>query len=83
MNIVTQLSETLWLAQRGDGFWLWDDSRQMNLSVRAKTKEDAILEALRYYQDRYNKSEAKRRETDAALESFRSTIADINERHES
>lgn len=49
---VTDLSDTLHLADCHDGFWLYDDTRGMNLSMKAKTKDDAFVEALTYYQKR-------------------------------
>lgn len=47
-----QLTETLSLVERQDGFWLYDKTRGMNLSMRAKTPQDAFVEALEYYQRR-------------------------------
>ena len=47
-----ELSETLTLAECSDGFWLYDEARGMNLSMRAKTSTDALVEALMYYQQR-------------------------------
>ena len=54
---VTDLSETLHMAEYHDGFWLYDDTRGMNLSMRAKTKDDAFVKALSYYQARLKKYE--------------------------
>lgn len=54
---VTDLSETLHLAECHDGFWLYDDTRGFNLAMRAKTKDDAFVEALSYYQERLKKYE--------------------------
>ena len=47
-----KLSETLDLSEQTDGFWLWDETRDMNISMRAKTSTDAFVEALGYYQER-------------------------------
>jgi hypothetical protein len=49
---ITNLSDTLHMADCHDGFWLYDDTRGMNLSMRAKTTEEAFVEALTYYQKR-------------------------------
>ena len=60
---VTKLSETLTLCEytspkSGDfGFWLYDKTRSMNLSMRAKTSTDAFVEALTYYQRRLSEME--------------------------
>jgi hypothetical protein len=43
---------TLNLSEQTDGYWLWDTTRNMNLSMRAKTPEAAFIEALMYYQTR-------------------------------
>ena len=62
-NNVWKLSDTLslceytappdWHYQTGNyGFWLYDETRGMNLSMRAKTAEDAYLETIQYYQKR-------------------------------
>lgn len=61
-NIV-KLSETLTLCEYTNprngsfGFWLYDKTRGMNLSMREKTAEDAFVEALTYYQERLSKVE--------------------------
>ena len=36
------------------GFWLYDKTQGMNLSMRAKTERDAFVTALHYYQRRLN-----------------------------
>lgn len=41
------------------GFWLYDKTRGMNLSMRAKTAEAAFVEALTYYQERLLKVEGE------------------------
>jgi hypothetical protein len=52
------LSDTLSLSDCHDGFWLYDDSRKMNLAMRANTREDALLDGLKYYQQRLATAEA-------------------------
>jgi len=44
------LSGTLRLSECTDGFWLYDETRGMNLSMRAKTPQDAFVECITYYQ---------------------------------
>lgn len=53
----TELSPTLVLSECTDGFWLYDKTRGMNLSMRAKTPTDAFVEALTYYQRRLSELE--------------------------
>ena len=48
----TKLTDTLTLSECHDGFWLYDKTRGMNLSMRAKTPTDAFVKALTYYQRR-------------------------------
>ena len=48
----TDLSDTLHMSEGHDGVWLYDGTRGMNLSMRAKTTEEAFVEALTYYQKR-------------------------------
>jgi len=45
-----QLTDSLDLVECSDGFWLYDRTQGMNLSIRAKTPQDAFVEALTYYQ---------------------------------
>lgn len=47
-----EFDSTLSLTLCHNGWWLYDETRSMNLSMRAKTKEDAFFEALKYYQER-------------------------------
>ena len=53
-----KLSETLSLCEYQSpksghfGFWLYDETRGMNLSMRAKSSTAAFVEALTYYQER-------------------------------
>lgn len=47
-----KFDDTLSLTECNDGFWLYDSIRGMNLSVRAKTDQAALFEALKYYQKR-------------------------------
>ena len=69
-NNHVQLTETLGLTERPDGFWLYDKTRGMNLSMRAKTPQDAFVEALSYYQRRLAEVEAKHRELKTKVNAF-------------
>ncbi len=40
-------------------YWLYDTTRGMNLSMRAKTEQAAFIEALMYYQKRLSKVEGE------------------------
>jgi hypothetical protein len=49
---MAKLDETISVTECKDGFWLYDTTRGMNLSMRAPTKDQAFFEALKYYQNR-------------------------------
>jgi len=65
-----QLTETLGLTECPDGFWLYDKTSGMNLSMRAKTPQDAFVEALGYYQRRLAEVETKHRELETKVNAF-------------
>lgn len=46
------LTSKLALTECTDGFWLYDETRGMNLAMRAKTEREAFVQALEYYQNR-------------------------------
>lgn len=52
-----KLSDTLAITECNDGWWLHDKTRGFNLSMRAKSKDAAFLEALEYYQKKLMKVE--------------------------
>ena len=66
----TVLSETLCISECTDGFWLYDKTRGMNLAMRAKTKDDAFVRALEYYQDRLTRVEAEYKLLKSKVDSF-------------
>lgn len=67
---VKKLSGTLDLAECHDGWWLYDHTRGMNLSMRAKTPEDAFVEALTYYQRRLSEVETELRGLKRKVDDF-------------
>ena len=78
---VWKLSETLtlcefkapenWHYQAGNyGFWLYDKTQGVNLSMRAKTAEAAFVEALTYYQKRLLKVELELKDISKKVEVF-------------
>lgn len=66
----TILSDTLELSECKDGFWLYDTTRGMNLSMRAKTKDDAFVEALTYYQRRLKEVETELHSLKTKVDAF-------------
>ena len=73
-----KLTETLTLTECKDGFWLYDDTRGMNLSMRAKTPQDAYIECISYYQKRLMEMEHKYKTLSSTVESFVSTLEESN-----
>ncbi|UNY40466.1 hypothetical protein KLEP7_gp82 [Pseudaeromonas phage vB_PpeM_ KLEP7] len=47
-----KLSPTIEITECKDGWWLWDETRGMNLGMREKTRDEAFISALEYYQQR-------------------------------
>lgn len=73
---VIKLSDTLTLCEftsprNGSfGFWLYDKTRGMNLSMRAKTQTDAFVEALGYYQKRLSSVEKSYADLQSRVDAF-------------
>ena len=87
---VWKLSDTLtlceyiapenWHYQTGNyGFWLYDETQGMNLSMRAKTAEAAFVEALTYYQNRLLEVEKAHKELTKKVDAFVSQFAEPEE----
>lgn len=72
----TELTGTLTLSECTDGFWLYDETRGMNLSMRARTPQDAFVECITYYQRRLAKVEGEHRELSAKVDAFVSQFVD-------
>ncbi|QAY00774.1 hypothetical protein Ecwhy1_500 [Escherichia phage Ecwhy_1] len=66
----TVLSKSLSISQCTDGYWLFDETRGMNLAMRAKTAEAAYLEALEYYQERLTEVEEDYKSLKAKVDHF-------------
>lgn len=43
-------NDTISLHKDHQGYWLYDQTRGMNLAMKAKTEQDAYITALIYYQ---------------------------------
>jgi len=50
-------NDTITLSQGRDGYWLYDETRSMNLSMKAKTEQEAFVETILYYQERLSEIE--------------------------
>jgi hypothetical protein len=49
---IVAVKDSFNLSKGRDGFWLYDETRGMNLSMRALSEISAFMEALEYYQKR-------------------------------
>ena len=67
-------TDTLLLSEGKDGFWLYDKTRSMNLSIRAKTKDDAFIETIEYYQKRLTEVEKHHAVLKSQVETFVSQL---------
>jgi len=70
------LTVSISLSECNDGFWLYDSTRGMNLSMRAKTRDAAFIEALEYYQKRLTKVESDYQEMKDKVDKFVSLFSD-------
>ena len=75
----TVLGAKLTLAECTDGFWLYDDARGMNLSMRADTSTDALVEALEYYQGRLSEVESEYKELLSKVDKFIEQFAESDD----
>lgn len=73
------LTDTLTLSECNDGFWLYDKTRGMNLSMRAKTESAAFIECISYYQKRLAEVETDHRALSEKVESFVSQFVNDDE----
>lgn len=63
-------TDSVTITEYTDGFWLWDATRGMNLSMRSKSPIDACIEALTYYQSLLTQVETKHRELSTRVDAF-------------
>lgn len=73
---IEDLTATISIAECSDGFWLYDSTRGMNLSMRAKTRDSAFIEALEYYQHHLNMVENDYEEMKDKVDKFVSLFSE-------
>lgn len=66
----TKLSATLTLSECTDGFWLYDETRGMNLAMYTKSERAAFVNALSYYQDRLKTIEEAYKSLNEKVDAF-------------
>jgi hypothetical protein len=62
--------------QSKDDFWLYDETRGMNIAMYAKTEREAFIQALTYYQKRLTKVEKDLKDIETKVEKFVSNFID-------
>lgn len=77
--MTAQVKPSFVVVERRDGFWLWDETRGMNLSVRAKTERDAFTDALKYYQNRLQQVETAYKDLQTKVDSFVESVTPEND----
>lgn len=71
-----KLTDNLTLSECKDGYWLYDYTRGMNLSMRAKTQENAFVEAITYYQKRTKEVEYELNKLNKSVNMFINSVSD-------
>jgi hypothetical protein len=71
--------DTFSLTECTDGYWLYDTVVGMNLAMRAKTEQDAYIEALLYYQKRLAKVKTDYNNLDDKVQTFVSQFLNEDE----
>ena len=75
----TKLSDTLTISECHDGIWLYDETRGMNLAMKAKTRDEAFTDALSYYQERLSKVEKEYRTLQSKVLTFVEKFVDTED----
>lgn len=70
MNVPVIKTETFTITHCRDGYWLYDKTRGMNLSMRAESVEAAFTEALLYFQRRLQFVEQQHRSLESKVAAF-------------
>lgn len=79
ISTVSFNNNTLHLSEYKDGFWLYDDFRGMNLSMRAESPEIAFIRALGYYQNRLKEIETKYKSLSDKVNNFINQFTETEE----
>lgn len=75
----TKLTPTLAITECSDGWWLYDETRGMNLAMRAKTEQEAFVEAITYYQRRLSDLERAHNCLNKRVQEFVSQFTEDND----
>lgn len=75
-NTLVFETDTLNMVCCKDGFWLYDETRGMNLAMKQKSEREAFIEALEYYQERLKEVEGMYKTLDQKVQTF---VSQFNE----
>lgn len=64
------INESTTITECSDGWWLYDENRGMNLSMKAKSEVEALIEALESYQDRLKKINSDYEDLESIVDVF-------------
>lgn len=79
MDVHVIKNETFTITHSRDGYWLYDKTRGMNLSMRAESVEAAFTEALLYFQRRLQTVEQQHRSLESKVAAFVGQFTDSEE----
>lgn len=65
-----KLSDSVAITECSDGWWLYDETRGMNLAIRAKGRDAALIDAITYYQRRLAELETEHRCLSGRVDAF-------------
>ena len=65
-----KFDDTISLSECADGFYLYDTTIGMNISMYKKAKDDAFFDALKYYQKRLMQVEKSHNELKLKVDNF-------------
>lgn len=69
-KVSEDLNSNTSLTECHNGYWLWDKTQEMNLAMKADSREEALLEALEFYQKYYAKRKKELSDLKAKVDSF-------------
>lgn len=69
---------TFTISEHKDGWWLYDKTRGMNLAMKAKSKDEAFTEAIKYYQKRLTQIESEYKVLAEKVDNFVSQFINDN-----
>ncbi len=72
-------TNTLTLTECTDGYYLWDNVAGFNITIHAKSEQQALIEGLEYYQRYHSKLKKDYKELNDKVENFLSQFERDND----